>query len=226
MTYFRTSIIAICLFVAGNALQHPVSAAGFPHKGGEDPMALPVSEIAGPVIAPPVVVVVKKPIKIKKKVVVKHKKRVKKTAKRQQVTVQAVSPGVKLTVNQVMEILNTTRDLSGKNLGGLQLVGMNLSRCNLKGSDLSHANLERADLGESGLDRVNLSGANLKMANLRLAGMPAANLDMAVLDGAIWLDGRICAKGSYGQCREFTAPDPLKQTTPPSIVQVPSGNRP
>lgn len=91
-------------------------------------------------------------------------------------------------------------------MSGLQLVGMDLSKSNLKGSDLSHANLERADLGEANLDRANLTGANLKMVNLRLSGIPAANLDMAILDGAIWTDGKICAKASYGACRDSFQP--------------------
>jgi len=112
-------------------------------------------------------------------------------------------PGEKLTIKQVMEILKTTRDLSGKNLSGLQLVGINLSKCSLKGIDLNHANLERADLGESDLERADLTGANLKMSNLRLSGMTGAVVERAILDGAIWKDGMVCATGSIGQCREF-----------------------
>ena len=111
-------------------------------------------------------------------------------------------PGEQLTIKQVMNILRTTRNLSGKNLSGLKLVGINLSRCNLKGVDLRRANLERADMGESNLERANLSGANLKMANLRLSGMIGVKLENADLSGAIWRDGRVCAPASIGQCGE------------------------
>ena len=113
-------------------------------------------------------------------------------------------PGQKLTLKQVTSILKSTRNLSGRNLSGLNLVGVDLSRCNLKGVDLNHADLERADLGESNLERADLSGANLKMANLRLSGLTGVNLDKADLSGAIWMDGRVCAPGSIGQCRDVT----------------------
>lgn len=113
------------------------------------------------------------------------------------------NPGKKVSINQVMDILKTTRDLSGKNLSGLQLIGVNMTKCNLKGVDLSHANLERADLGESNLERADLTGTNLKMANLRLSGMTGTNLERAILDGAVWKDGMVCATGSIGECREF-----------------------
>ena len=111
-------------------------------------------------------------------------------------------PGERLTIKQVMEILKKTRDLSGKNLSGLRLIGFDLSKCNFKGSDLSNANLERADLGEAILERANLSGANMKMTDLRVTGLKGARLERVILDGAIWQDGTICAKGSIGSCRE------------------------
>lgn len=116
--------------------------------------------------------------------------------------VDAPLPGAHLTVRQVMETLKTTRDFSGKNLSGLYLVGLDLSRCNFRGTDLSWANLARADLNEAALERTDLSGANMKMTDLRLTGMKGARLEGARLDGAIWQDGTICAKGSTGSCRE------------------------
>lgn len=142
-------------------------------------------------------------IKVEEEVVVKSKK---KSVKKNGKTVNETLPGEKLTIKQVMNILRTARDLSGKNLSGLQLVGINLSKCNLKGIDLSHANLERADLGESDLERADLTGANLKMSNLRLSGMAGTKIERAVLDGAIWRDGTVCCSGSVGQCRELAAP--------------------
>lgn len=147
----------------------------------------------------------------KKKVAVKRKKGHRKASAKKEAAAAAVAtPGEKLTVNQVLDVLKTTRNLSGKNLSGLQLVGVNLGRSNLKGVDLSHANLERADLEEANLERADLTGANLRMATLRLSGMTATNLEGAILDGAIWQDGRVCAAGSVGHCREFAPPPAVK----------------
>jgi hypothetical protein len=121
----------------------------------------------------------------------------------------SAAPDDRLTLQQVAELLKSPRrDLSGKNMSGLYLVGVNFATANLKGADLRRANLERADFGEANLERADLSEANLKMAGLRLSGIRAANLDRAILDGAVWTDGRVCAAGSVGQCREFAAPPP------------------
>jgi len=123
---------------------------------------------------------------------------------------EVIPPGKRLSSEELMALLRTSRDLSGKNLSGLNLVGVNLSKCNLKGADLRNADLERADLEESNLERANLSGANLKMVSLRLSGMIGANLEKAILDGAIWQDGRICAKGSVGMCLDAASPHSAK----------------
>jgi uncharacterized protein YjbI with pentapeptide repeats len=141
-------------------------------------------------------------VAVEKEVVVNSKK---KSSKKTKETIIETLPGEKLTIRQVMTILKTTRDLSGKNLSGLQLIGINLAKSNLKGIDLSNANLERADLGESDLERADLTGANLKMSNLRLSGMTGTKIERAILDGAIWKDGMVCSAGSVGQCREIAA---------------------
>jgi hypothetical protein len=141
-------------------------------------------------------------VTVEKEIIIKNKK---KSVKKTEETIVETLPGEKLTIKQVMTILKTKRDLSGKNLSGLQLVGVNLAKCNLKGIDLSNANLERADLGESDLERADLTGANMKMSNLQLSGMTGAKIERAILDGAIWKDGMVCSAGSVGQCREFPA---------------------
>lgn len=115
---------------------------------------------------------------------------------------EVLLPDARLTVTQVMELLKTTRDFSGRNLSRLHLVGFDLGRCNFRGADLSDSNLERCDLDEAVLERADLSGANMKLTDLRLTGMKGARLDRALLDGAIWQDGTICAKNSIGSCRE------------------------
>jgi hypothetical protein len=121
------------------------------------------------------------------------------------------APGERLSIRQVMELLKTTRNFAGKNLSGLRLAGFDLSRCNLKGADLSNADLERADLEESNLELADLSGAKMKMTDLRISGLKGAKLDRAIFDGAIWLDGTVCAKGSIGLCREHPSRFALMQ---------------
>ena len=145
---------------------------------------------------------VKKSAKTEKAEVHKRGKVVRLKPAAYQTREKEAEPGERLTIKQVMELLKTTRNLSGKNLCGLRLIGLDLSKCNFKGADLSNANLERADLGEAILERANLSGANMKMTDLRVTGLKGARLERAVLDGAIWQDGTICAKGSIGSCRE------------------------
>ncbi len=146
---------------------------------------------------------IKKKKTTKKKTAAKKADSGKKTAKKADAAgkrAEAKNAPEQLTTVEVVKLLKTTREFAGKNMSGLQLVGVDLSRSNLKGSDLSNANLERADLGEANLERAKLNGANLRMANFRLAGINAAELDGSTLDGAIWIDGRICAKGSSGRC--------------------------
>ena len=111
-------------------------------------------------------------------------------------------PNERLSIRKVLKILKDTKDLSGRNMSGLNLVGVDFSKCNLRGADLSGANLMRADLSESVLERADLSGANMQMTDLRIAGLKGARFNGARLDGAIWEDGTICGKGSTGICRE------------------------
>jgi len=201
MTFFRTAVIA-----AGMLFTLPLFDIRSSCVQAKEATAKGVdAAVAAPAITPAEAVSADTTEKVKKKAVVKRKKKRKKSAKKTTATIVEDASTGKLTINQVMDVLKTTRDFSGKSLSGLRLVGINLGKCNLKGADLSHANLERADLGESDLERADLTGANLKMANLRLSGMIGANLDGAILDGAIWKDGRICAAGSSGLCRDLAS---------------------
>jgi hypothetical protein len=115
-------------------------------------------------------------------------------------------PGARLTLKQVMGILDSTGNFSGKNLSGLRLVGFDLSGCNFKGADLSHANMERANLQGANLELADLTGANLMMTDLRLTGLKGVRLDGAAFDGAIWQDGTTCSRYSIGYCREQSGP--------------------
>lgn len=101
-------------------------------------------------------------------------------------------------------------DEADKRLRGVDLDGSDLSyasfaRTDLSGSRLSRAKLTGAnftgsDLGNADLRASDLSNADLRGANLLLANLSGAVLDHAMLDQAIWSDGRVCAAGSVGQC--------------------------
>ncbi|MEI6208768.1 MAG: pentapeptide repeat-containing protein [Desulfuromonadales bacterium] len=196
MSYCRSIVIVVNLLLVTALADFPLFSAD---AESSDPKSVDGVAII-PVIDPEKTITAD--TTVKEKVI---KKRKKGPSKKNGKVIIEMLPGDRLTIKQVMEILNTTRDLSGKNLSGLKLIGVNMGRCNLKGADLNHADLERADLGESNLERADLTGANLKMSNLRQSGMTAAKLDSATLDGAIWKDGTVCAPGSIGQCQEHAA---------------------
>jgi len=206
MTKFRLVVVAAGIFWAVSAayIPFPTAQAAEGAVGAGDTAAPSPADQISPAPQKPVGAVVPKKNK-KKKASARRK-----ASRKASAEAIGTAPGKRLSSAEVMALLKTSRDLSGKNLSGINLVGVNLSKCNLKGVDLSNADLERADLGESDLERANLAGANLKMANLRLSGMIGANLENAILDGAIWQDGRICAKGSLGMCREAVSPDSAK----------------
>ena len=197
MSLFRTAAIVISILLSSILMGIPsarTEGENAPSKPAGDAAIVP---IILPSATPPGDVDVKK-----KNGTVKRKKNRKKMAKKTDEATAEMSSSQKLTVKQVNDILKSSKDFSGKNLSGLQLVGSNLSKCNLKGVDLSQANLERADLGGSDLERANLTGANLKMASFWLSSMKGVNLERAILDGAVWKDGSICRAGSVGQCLE------------------------
>lgn len=199
---FVADIPASTVYAAEAAVRGGDAAAPAPAIGARDAaIPVPVEQIAP---APPKKVGAVIPKKRKKKRT-SAKGKVLRKASLGAGEVSDAAPGKRLSSEEVMALLRTSRDLSGRNLSGLKLVGVNLSKCNLKGADLSNADLERADLEEANLERANLAGANLRMVSLRLSGMLGANLENAILDGAIWQDGRICAKGSAGMCRDAVA---------------------
>jgi hypothetical protein len=202
MTIFRVFVVAAGIYGAVSLADIPsmtVRAAVGATGAGDTATPAPADQISP---APQKTVGAVVPKKKKKKKAPARHKALRKALQEAGET----APGKRLSGAEVVALLRTSRDLSGKNLSGINLVGVNLSKCNLKGVDLSNANLERADLGESDLERANLAGANLRMASLKLSGMIGANLENAILDGAIWQDGRICAKGSLGVCREAVSP--------------------
>jgi uncharacterized protein YjbI with pentapeptide repeats len=106
--------------------------------------------------------------------------------------------------------------LHGAVLTGADLQGANLQRAdlqvgNLSGADLRGANLESAHLFANEARGTQFQGANLRHVNLQDAHLEGANLQGADLDGAFfgtvrldgatWIDGRICAAPSQGTCQ-------------------------
>lgn len=106
--------------------------------------------------------------------------------------------------------------LVGAGLKSAHLVSTRLDNADLRGANLAYATLERASLRAANLEaaamrgtdlsRADLTGANLARADLSYATLTGARiegvrLDGARLDRAGWIDGRVCAEGSIGECR-------------------------
>lgn len=88
----------------------------------------------------------------------------------------------------------------GSNLSGADLAYAELSLANLGNTELTGANFKGADLSGTDLSYANFTDANLSHADLTNANIGGANLTNARLDNAIWIDKRICGKGSIGRC--------------------------
>ena len=104
---------------------------------------------------------------------------------------QAAAPRINWSGCEKQGAWLSEADLSGANLGQIHFNSAQLSK-----SNLSHVDLSGADLSYANLSGANLSGADLRNADLNYADLGGANLD-----STIWIDGRICAHGSVGQCR-------------------------
>lgn len=106
-------------------------------------------------------------------------------------------------------------DLDGAKLRNSQLSGANLMNTTLVDADIAYANLRHANLSyselrgaslfganlsEADLSNADLSGADLAYADLSDAKLGGAELNQVRLDHAIWIDGRVCATGSIGEC--------------------------
>ncbi|MEN6585690.1 MAG: pentapeptide repeat-containing protein [Sulfuricella sp.] len=97
-------------------------------------------------------------------------------------------------------------DKQGVLLRGVDLAGGNLDYADLSHAVLSGSRLDRASLIGTKLSAADLSNVSMRNADLSNADLSAANLESvnltgALLDHAIWVDGRVCAEGSLGQCR-------------------------
>ncbi len=113
--------------------------------------------------------------------------------------------GMDLRESSMSSIRLDDANLQGANLSRAILQLANLQNANLMLSNLEHAhlhavNLQNANLMMANLQNANLLDADLSGANLKGANIQGAILIAAKLDGATWTDGRICAKGSKGEC--------------------------
>ena len=82
----------------------------------------------------------------------------------------------KLSLDDVRNILNTTREFKNKNLSGLNLSDFNLSK-----SDFSNAILVNAIFLNANMNDVNLENANLYRADFTKATLKNAELNGAIL---------------------------------------------
>lgn len=96
-------------------------------------------------------------------------------------------------------------DLTGARLVGAKLAGADLAYTLLHLADLRYADMSGAQLTGAGLRAADLRGArlvgvDLAYADLREARLEGADLTLTKLGSALWIDGRVCAPTSVGQC--------------------------
>lgn len=121
------------------------------------------------------------------------------------VRVNIEAPGVDMHESSMASIRLDGSNLQGANLSYsiIQLASLkdtNLMLANLEGAHMHGVNLQNANLMLANLRKVNLLDADLTGANLQGANLQGAILIKAKLDGATWIDGRVCAIGSIGEC--------------------------
>lgn len=94
----------------------------------------------------------------------------------------------------------TAARLVAANLIGADLAYTTLSLADLRRADLSNARMTGAGLRGADLRGARLAGTDLSYADLREAQMENAELSETRFDNAIWLDGRVCKRGSVDRC--------------------------
>ncbi len=115
------------------------------------------------------------------------------------------APGLDMNHASMPQIRLDRAKLRGANFSFaiLQLANLksaDLSFSNLEGAHLHAANLQNANLMLANLKDVSLLDADLRGANLQGANLMRTILIQAKLGGATWVDGRICAPESVGDC--------------------------
>ncbi len=92
-------------------------------------------------------------------------------------------------------------DLRGADLRSLNLAGANLEGANLMGANLEGVNLEKATLDDASCEKTNFRNSKLQGASMDHATIEEADFKGADLQDVVWIDGRVCKKGSIGTCK-------------------------
>ncbi|MFM7346521.1 MAG: pentapeptide repeat-containing protein [Tagaea sp.] len=104
------------------------------------------------------------------------------------------------------------RDLRGANLRRGDFTGARLSGANLAGADLGNADFSGADMRFVNLGGAALFGTRMVGANLTGAGLRFQDLKSDTdVSRAVMPDGKMCADGSIGDCRNPTTPPPQRR---------------
>lgn len=119
---------------------------------------------------------------------------------------QRACPGCDLGRQDLAQLDLNRVDLRQAQLQEATLLKADLQGADLRGAQLRSAVLLQADLREARfegakLKDVRLGGAKLQGADFRGAALDTLDLQGVNLSGAIWVDGRVCAPGSFGRCR-------------------------
>lgn len=115
-------------------------------------------------------------------------------------------PGFAADGVDLQEAVIKNANLTGSRLRNSVLVKADMSYAilsvsDLQGADLTMSILLGANLQNTNLANANFTGSNLSYANLSGANLAGVNLQNAILDKAIWIDGRECLAGSLGECK-------------------------
>ncbi len=128
----------------------------------------------------------------------------------------APAPGVNWSNCQLQGMRLEGADLNGAYIRNANIAGSDLRGASLEGADLAYSNISLSHLQRANLRGVNMVGANLQGSKLNganlseadlsyvdflAAELSGANLQGARLDHAVWVDKRVCAVGSVGECR-------------------------
>lgn len=84
---------------------------------------------------------------------------------------------------------------------GGSFAGRNLTNVDFTNASLRKTQFARSILVGADFTNADLRNADLRNANLRNASVINVDWAGARLDGATWVDGRVCASGSVGRCR-------------------------
>ena len=98
-------------------------------------------------------------------------------------------------------------------IGSVGQIGLSFDRAAVeqlrRTNSCQECDLYKANLDNLNLTNADLQGANLKRAKFRKATLYGANLTGANtmgtnFEGAMWIDGTVCQKGSIGYCAKAT----------------------